>query len=221
LVLIGSGVFFGVRYSIDRFSAEAQTGEGQTEGLVVEGLLKELEQERQQPRFVGELLGIFNRPSSDVPLPEGYQTYTDVCGSLPTVDVRRERAGALDLTLNLPPDYVLQADSMNTGVIACGDTVYAARWEYTHKASNGMTANIVIGRGIFRYEEYDVAASRVKTAVFAGREAVLIEPWTPDGLAQRSGVLFPEPFGVTFIHAADLPLDELLRLAEIVAEATK
>ncbi len=101
-------------------------------------------------------------------------TYDDVCPpGATTVEVPREQAGALDLRLDLPGEFVLQDDSLNAGVIACDGTVYAARRHYLYKSANGMTADIVIGRTVFNHwDGWDVAASRVHAVVVAGRDAV-------------------------------------------------
>lgn len=216
LAALGSGAFFAARYFTGGSSAEAQLDAPVAPSPEV------LEQDRQKPRFVGELLGIYISPSEKGPFPPGHRaTRQDVCGSTPTARVPAERAGELGLNLTLPPDYIFQPGDMDTGVWACGDTVVVAKRVYEHKAANGMTSRVLIGRSRLTVEAYDVSADRVKVTSFAGRPAILIEPVTSDAVIQRSGVIFPEPFGKTFIDVAYLPLDELKRLAEAVAEATK
>lgn len=215
IAAIGAGAFFSVRLLMDGFFAEAQDSD-----TVITPQEDIFDRERQEPRFAGDILGIFIGPS-DSPAPSQYVTHDDVCPpGATTVEVPREQAGVLDLRLDLPGEFVLQDDSVNTGVIACDGAVYAARWHYLYKSASGMTADIVIGRTLFNHwDGWDVAASRVHATVIAGRDAVVIEPVTPDGLASRSGVAFPEPFGMTFISAANLSSDELHRLAERVARA--
>jgi hypothetical protein len=213
VLAIGVAAFFGVRLIMDTWFVEAEEG-----GIFPP--FDEITNEEQQPRFNGEMLGIFIAPSVDSP-PDGYTKPSDVCppgeGSQ---SVPWEEAGLLDLDLILPADYVLETDSPNTSAIACGGTVTTARRNYTVRTSNGMTADVIIGRSIFRLQQYDVAEERVTTETFGGLDAVLIRPVTADGLAQRSGVAFPEPFGSTFITATSLPLEDLLDVAALVGEAT-
>ena len=181
------------------------------------------------PPFEGELLGIFIAPRRDPdPVPDTFVKPRDVCPpGTPSVNVPWEQAGEMALDVSLPPEYELQPYSANTGVIACGDTTTTARRNYTLGFADGVVADIVIGRSIFRFERYHVTANRVRTAAFAGREAVVIEPASPDGqhvsgvfASTRSGVFFPESFGKTFISASGLPTEKLLELAQLVAETT-
>jgi hypothetical protein len=209
----GSAAFFGVRLVIDRWFVGAQEG-----GIMPP--IDEIRNEELRPRFSGELLGIFIGPDGDAP-PKGYATASDLCpDGEGSQQVSWDDAGPLKMDLDLPSEYIIAVDSPNTGAIACSGTVYTARREYRVKTSNGMTADVIIGRSIFRIERFDVATDRVGTAVVGGREAVVIEPITPDGLAQRSGVFFPESFGETFIAASSLPQHDLLELAAIVGEGT-
>ena len=185
-----------------------------------------------EPPFEGELLGIFiaphrHSPKPD-PVPDTFLKPEDVCPpDARSVEIPWEEAGEMALDLSLPTEYVLQAGSENTGAFACGGRVTAVNRHYTL----GTTAEIVIGRSVLRLHNYNVAADRVRTAVFAGREAVVIEPAFPSGRGQligafygdseRSGVFFPEPFGQTYILAAGLSTENLIKLAQLVAEATK
>lgn len=124
------------------------------------------------------------------------------------------------IDLTLPPGFALQQDSDNTGAVACDGTVYSLRWHYTYKGSNGMLADVVIGRTpLTEWDGWDVAVSRVKTAEIAGHPAVVIDPATTDGLGSRSGVAFPGPFGMTFVSAANLSAGDLQLVAESVAGA--
>ena len=94
------------------------------------------------------------------------------------------------------------------------------RAQRTYLLEGAPEVSVTIGRRVFSYGMYDVAASRVETTVFAGREAVLIAPSVAGSDGEASAVLFPEPFGVTEVLASSLPLADLLELAELVAEAT-
>ena len=221
VVAIGAGAFFSVRFLVDQLSTEAQEGVDVSPPIATALATLIAPRGTLEPRFEDELLGFYIGPRvTDVP--ERFVTFDDVCPTLISVEVPWERAGALDLELNLPARYVLRDDSVNTGVIACEDetTVYVARRNY--RLEGLPSANIIIGRSILTADLFDVAASRVSVATYAGRQAVLIEPGVRDGVQSgRSGVIFPEPFGRTFIHAVSLSLDELMELAELVAEATQ
>ena len=137
----------------------------------------------QEPRFEGELLGIFVGLGD---VPERFITFDDVCTTPFSVEVPWGRAGELDLQLNLPAQYILQSDSINTGVIACEDnTVYVARTHYLLKCSE--SADVFIARSVFDADLFAVGASRVTVAVFSGREAILIEPRQDGRLRQPPG----------------------------------
>ena len=166
----------------------------------------------QEPRFEGELLGIFIGPQ----IPEHIIGRDHVC--LPGTPIKEVEPGELGLEVDLPPRYLRQDPLITFDVAACGLRVLRA--QRTYLLEGAPEASITIGRRVFSYGMYDVAASRVETTVFAGREAVLIAPSVAAGSDGRSAVLFPEPFGVTEVQASSLPLADLLELAELVAEAT-
>ncbi len=63
--------------------------------------------------------------------------------------------------------------------------------------------------------------SRVETTTIGGRPAILIDPHTSESEESATAVIFPEPFGMTEIQVASMPLADLLAVAEIVAEATR
>ena len=183
------------------------------------------------PPFEGELLGIFigsRLVESPDAIPDTFLKPRDVCPlGTPSVVVPWEQAGEMNLDLNLPPEYVPLKGSLNTGAFACGGTVTGTTWSYDLRLADGGSAYVIIGRNVLRLADYNVTANRVKTAVFAGREAVVIEPAFPDGrhvsgvsASARSGVYFPESFGQTFISGSSLPTKNLLELAQLVAEAT-
>lgn len=183
------------------------------------------------PPFEGELLGIFigqNLVDSPDAIPDTFLKPRDVClPGTPSVVVPWEQAGEMNLDLNLPPEYVPLKGSLNTGAFACGGAVTGTTWSYDLRLADGGSAYVIIGRNVLRLADYNVTAGRVKTAVFAGREAVVIEPAFPDGrhvsgvfASARSGVFFPESFGQTFISGSSLPTENLLELAQLVAEAT-
>ncbi|HET9476406.1 MAG TPA: hypothetical protein VFP63_02850 [Dehalococcoidia bacterium] len=183
--------------------------------------LEAIEADRLAPRFTGEILGVFIAPP-DVKPPLGFTTYEEFCGSpeAPTVATQWEEAGALALSVELPGSFVFQPDSVNSGVIACEGKVYAARWDYNYSNASGYPGGLTIARSVFSHITRDVSSSRVKPVVIGGRQAILIEPLTPDGISSSAGVIFPEPFGTTEIQSAGVPLPDLLAVAETVALAT-
>lgn len=90
--------------------------------------LEVINTEAAKPKFAGELLGTFIGPP-EAKVPDKFTTY-DPCGSKPAEQVAWDKAGEFDLKADLPDSLKLDTTSLNTGVIACGDTVYVARWEY-------------------------------------------------------------------------------------------
>ncbi len=103
----------------------------------------------------------------------------------------------------------------------CSGTPRLIGWRYATIGAEGIPATVTIVRSTIRYDTQDVAASQVSSPEIGEREAVIIRAASPDGLAQRTLVYFPEPFGKTSIHSFNLPEAEVLKVAEAVAEATR
>jgi hypothetical protein len=171
--------------------------------------------EEKKPKFAGDIDGMFLAPAG-TPVPETYVTFDDVCTTPFSEEVSWDRAGELDLKLDLPKEYVLQPDHENTGVIACGDTVYTARRVYT--AKSGWAT---IGRSYLTTEEVDVAVDRPKILHINGRDVVMIEPMTAEGTFQNSYAWFPEPFGDTFVYGHGLSQNDFTALVKLVASSTR
>ncbi len=189
-------------------------------GQVDEKLIQERQaSETQQPRFTGELLGIFIAPSEDAwpEQPRAAQAQLVAGGC---VGVPRSTAAALEFPrpLALPPEYVAKEEPPAT---ACSGKVTGLGWQYTVTGANGIPANVSISRAVAKALVYDVAADRVSVRNIGGRDAIFIRPITPDGLAQISYVVFPESFGVTEIQTFNLSEAGVLAVAEAVAEASK
>ncbi len=174
-----------------------------------------LKMEANKPRFIGDIDGIFIAPQG-TPVPEHYTTYEDVCGNQYGKSVPWSQAGELDLTLDLPEDYVLNEDALYTDVVACGDTVFVAHRGYTTKSGE-----VSIGRSLFDHDELDVAVDRPKIEHINGRDVVIIESLTSDGIFQGSYAYFPETFGKTFISANSMPQAEFRDLVALVASSTR
>jgi hypothetical protein len=187
----------------------------------------EIEADKSLPRFNGELLGIRVVPPGD-PDHEKLEreAIAAVCGKAsPTTALPWEGAGELALSVEMPPEFILQADDPNTGVIGCGEKAFAARWHYLSRQPDGWQASLLVVRGLAsadaRLLVFDAAAQRVSAISIEGREAIMISPVTPSGRGSASAIVFSEPFGVTQITAFDLPADGLMTVGRIVAEATK
>ena len=149
-------------------------------------------------------------------MPEPFLTPVSVCPpGTPNAFIPLEEAGELNLDLRLPSRYVLLVPHINSQASTCGDVTTQISWTYKLRDRSGVTATIF--RHPNRRQIYDVGESRVTMELFAGRQAILINP----GGTMRSGVIFPEPFGITEIQASGMSLEDLLELAELVAEATQ
>lgn len=176
--------------------------------------------EAVEPRFRGELLGIALAPSLEELPPGAQEEHARLAASGGCVAIPVEEAAALapPRPLVLPAGYTLR-DGFPQAT-ACGGNPSGLSWEFTSSRVDTPT-DISIVRSIVRYDTTDAPASSVSVREIGGRQAVLVSPATPDGLAQRSAVYFPEPVGMTAIYAFSLPVDELLKVAEAVAEATR
>ena len=175
-----------------------------------------INEEATKPKFEGELLGFFLGPR-DGEIPEKFVTYEELCGSQPTVQVAWDKAVDLDLSLVLPKPFELNTNSLNTGVVACGDAIYAARWEYTALRPDGNFGSLFVARSRFKYEEFDVSAGRVNASEIGGVPAIVIGPLTPNGLGSIAGVIFPGESVTTVLRSSGVSDEELLEIAEIVA----
>lgn len=186
----------------------------------------EIEADKSLPRFNGELLGIRIVPPDDPDREKlEREAIEAVCGSAsPTTSLPWERAGELDLAVDMPSELVLQVDDPNTGLIGCGDKAFAARWKYVSEQPDGWQANMMLVRGLAdpgaRLFVIDASVERVSTVEVEGREAVLISPVTPSGRGSPSAIVFPEAFGVTQVTAFDMPTEQLLKVGRAVAAAT-
>jgi hypothetical protein len=179
-----------------------------------------LEESAAKPPFGGEILDVYIAPSGS-PVPDEFTTFEKVCGTLATVEVPWDKAGDLKLEFTLPEPFQLVPDSMNTGVISCGDTVYAARWEYSLAQPNGYPGSITVARGRFGNQELEVAADRIETTEIGGLPAIYIKPLSPSGVSSSAAIIFPGEGVVTEIQSGGVPETELLKVAEAVAAAIK
>jgi len=182
-------------------------------------------QQKAEPRFVGERLGIYIAPSLEE-IPAEVRAEDDQLTAAGCAVIPAEQASAIDFPrpLGMPPGYALaepDVEGSNPWAHACSGRPRLLGWRYSTTGAEGIPANVTIVRSLIRYDTQDVATSQVSTRVIGGREAVVIRPASPDGLAQRVLVYFPEPFGTTSIHTFNLSEAEVLKVAEAVAEATR
>jgi DNA-binding CsgD family transcriptional regulator len=194
--------------------------------------LEKIIEEQQKPGFVGDKLGIFiDAAEEEVDIPPQYVTAEDICPpGAPHTPVALEQAGELAFSLNPPPEYTTVADDMDDGAVACGDVVYVAKRVYQHAEHGGR---VVIGRARFTVVDgMHWPAESVKVVTLAGREAILFEPIYPERSeptyperyefgGQSTQIVFPEPFGMTFIITNGVDLADVMTLGELVAEATR
>lgn len=176
--------------------------------------------DKEEPRFTGELLGIYLAPSLDQ-MPPAVQEEEKRVIAGGCVGIPLEQAQHLDFPrpLEMPPGYTLRDHFPQA--TACSGKPSGVLREYDVLGAEGIPANVSVGRGTGRLATFDGAASRVSTTVIGGRQAIVIRPFTPDGLAQISRVIFPESFGMTDIYAFNLSEAALLEVAEAVAKASK
>jgi hypothetical protein len=175
--------------------------------------------EAAKPKFQGELLGMFIGPIG-AKVPDKFTTY-DPCGSNPGEQLAWDKAGEFDLKADLPDSLVLDTTSLNTGVIGCGDTVYAARWEYGSPQPNGYPGSLIIARSGFKYDEFDVSPDRVHTTEVGGLPAIVIDPLSENGISSVAAVIFPGDRVTTSISSEGIPRTDVMKIAELVADAIK
>jgi len=182
-----------------------------------------LSEESAAAKFEGELLGIYiidaNDSDAAARVPDKFVTGKEVCGSQRTEQVSWDRAGEFGLTISLPEPFRLVPDSLNTGVIACGSTVYAARWEYSALLASGYPGSLIIARSPFKYVQFGAPAQRVHATEIGGLPAVYIEPLIPSGIGSAALVVFPGDAVITEITSSGIPDADLLKVAEIVGAA--
>ena len=219
--VLGTGGFFAGRLLVSDGGSEAQ------EPNLIERL-EALEETRAaegaEARFAGELLGIYLAPTREE-IPADVLADDERLRAGGCARIEPEQAGDLDFPrpLVMPEGYTLappDVEGRNPWASRCGDKTRILGLRYNATGAEGIYAQIIIVRSRLRYDTQDVAASRVTTQVIGGREAIVILPFG-DGLAQRSLVFFPESFGKTAIHAFNLSGEELLKVAEAVAEVTR
>ncbi len=216
LVVLVGGTGFGVAQLI----RGAVGTQAQQPGKVdINAIQTEQATEKAQPRFSGQLLGIFIAPSRDQWPPEAQAELAQLLAG-ECVGITAASATALQFPqpLQLPSEYVAEAPPTAK---ACSGKATGLGWTYTTSGTNAIPAHVSITRAVGHEVVYDVAADRVSVQTIGGRDAIVIRPETPDALAQISYVVFPEPFGFTEIQVFNLSETGLLAVASAVAEASK
>jgi hypothetical protein len=173
-------------------------------------------------------LGIFiiGTPDQEVSVPPEYVTSDEICpNGGQTLPESSDQGGELALSLDLPPEYRFVPDDPDTLSAACDGVVWIVKRVYERVYERGGGGYILIARTrVTVMDGMHWPADRVKVVTIGGREAVLLEPVHPEGSEHGgtgTGIVFPEPFGMTFMLTHELPLVDVLELAEKVAEATK
>lgn len=220
LIFLGGAGFAAGRYLTGEAGTEAQEPD-QAVGLDAElaTVQQRSDEDQQKPRFVGELLGIYIAPTTDQ-WPEQIQREHDELNAGGCRYGLLADAAHLDFprTLNMPPKYTLTTGFPRA--LACSGSPASIVWEYTVTGPHNTPANLSIVRGVFEAYDFDVASDRISATVIGGRDAILIRANSPDGLAQRSVVIFPEAFGMTAILAFNLSETDLMIVAEAVGVAS-
>jgi hypothetical protein len=215
LAVLGAGGFAAAKLIGGAAGTEAERP-GQVDFDTIE---RRQATETAQPRFVGELLGIFIGPTEDT-WPKDLQDEASQRLAGGCVDVPRSEAKSLDFPrpVALPKEY---SPEELVPARVCSGQVAGLTWGYTVSGVEGIPGHVQISRSIGKARTYDVASDRVSVEHFGGREAIFIRPITPDGLAQIAYVLFPEPFGVTGVQTFNLSEADTTAVAQAVAEASK
>ena len=198
---------------------------GAPPGALKQGLEKVIEDEAKPP-FIGDKLGIFiSGTTSAVPVPPQYTTPEDICApGVPQTLAPWEQAGELAHSIAMPPEYGFLPADPDSGPVACGGNVYVAKRAYD-RAGGG---HVVVGRTRLNVVSgMHWPSDRVKVVTLGGRQAVLLEPIfsAPQEESGPAGtstqLLFPEPFGMTFVFATGSNLADVLTLGATVGEATR
>lgn len=180
--------------------------------------------EAQEPRFVGELLGISLAPTLDMMPPAVVaEQKRIVAGGCSAIALEQAKGLQFARSLNMPTGYVLEPGYPQA--TACSGVPSGIEWVYSGSGAGGAPARVSVGRDVARLAtpggETGVARSRVSTSVISGRDAIVVRPATTDGLAQISAVIFPESFGKTSVDAFNLSEADLLTIARAVADAAR
>ncbi len=219
LLIVGGSSFIATKTFFTSGRSEAQQSQS-SKAVDVAAIQQALTAEKQRPRFVGAIDGIFIAPSTDQ-FPDDLRAKRERLVAGGCVDVPRARAGVLDLAREpvFPAGYVLNPGDPE--VIACSDVVTGVNRQYSFTNADGLPSEVLVSRSIATAWGLDVAADRVKAVKVGRRDAIVIRPETPDGTGQTSMVLFPEPFGLTFVSAFNVSASELNQILVALTTATE
>jgi len=215
--VLGTAGYFVGRELVDDGGTEAQQPSINSQ---LDAVKTQEAREKGEPRFNGRLIGIDIAPSLEQLPQEARQEQQRITeGGCKAILV--EEASSLDFRrpLVMADEFVLTEGSPHA--TACAGTPSGLGWDFTTEGAQGIPAAVSIARVTTKFTTADVPASQVSTQVIGGREGIVIKPTTADGLGQTSQVLFPESFGKTLIYASNLSEDQLLQVAEAVAEASR
>jgi hypothetical protein len=191
---------------------------------------RRIAEEPTKPRFEGDLLGMYlgpglaKAPPGAVERTEQLRSETTNCAGK-FVHQPVDTAQRFDLDFTPPPGFVLQpmgvssSGPVTSAVGICSETgaELGVSWDYV---LSGYGRAIVIRTHPATVWELDVAAERVSTINAGGQEAILVAPVNPDsGYGSSAMVMFPRVNAFTYIWTGDVPLNDLLALAEAVGRA--
>jgi hypothetical protein len=231
LAWVAYGSFIAARELTDSGTSEAdpaQPGDETQGSPVVEH--QRIADEPTKPRFKGELLGMYlgpdlgEAPPGAVERNEQFRAETTQC--LSKITHRPvESAQRFDLDFTPPPGFALQpigvssSGPVTSAVAVCSETgsELGVSWNYG-APSNGSAIVLRVHPTIVW--QLDVAEERVSAIMAGGEEAILVAPINPEnGYGSFAMVMFPRDDAFTYIHTSDVPLNDLLALADAVGQA--
>ena|GEM_PF-2878175 len=226
-LVLAAAVGFGSFWAVRTLRDDDGPGAGADVGVIITGEDEQkIFDEATRPRFVGEILGLYIAPDESL-VPDQFKERQRIAippcsGSrlVPWDKASEFDAAKFNLSFQLSPSYVF--DPTQSGLIVCNDdnTAKSARWHYNTQF-NGFPGYLEILNtdiDIAYTTTIDVAVDRVKIITTGGRPAILIEPILPESGYTGGSVTFTEP-GFTAIASANVPLSELLTVAEIIGNA--
>lgn len=186
--------------------------------------------EQYKPRFKGELLGMYLGPDL-AEAPAGAVERNDLLNAEATNCLNKftyrpvETAQRFDLDFTPPSGFTLKpiavspSGPVTSAVAVCSETgaEVGVSWDYGTGFNGRASVLRTHPRTVW---QLDAAAERVSAITAGGQQAILVAPVNPEsGYGSFATVMFPRDDAFTQIHTNDVPLKELLALAEAVGQA--
>ena len=221
---VGASAFFGVR-ALAGGTANVVADEGTAAGKGPDAVEVAWNEYQQEPSYAQLVNGILVGP--DVQRPG-----TKECDGIERRTPSDEEIVGADVEVN--PAYLPKGvKPFENEAVACGKTVvlHAIEYQVPDKVGKGKgslqsfrdlewgggTFGILRMRGIGDSYPLNGPAESVVPTTIKGRPAVLAYPFRPEGIDNGSfefGIVIKEPFGITTIQGAGLPLAEFIKIAE-------